>query len=171
MDASRKNYKILFAKHGKIWLEDGGQAMNRENTPLVATYLSSEEAQRRKSVSIKQVRKKSFVSYKDFEDLKTEFKKMKQLVEQIQASKSSEGIDFAVDDALFQLKQIKDIKEIRNNSKDKKLFFQVESENFSGKLLRKIADIEINLARKYQDFSVEIRPTIPDKRDKQSNCD
>jgi CRISPR/Cas system CSM-associated protein Csm4 (group 5 of RAMP superfamily) len=147
-----------------IWLKEGTQVVNRGNTPLMATHIFSEESLRNRFGTVKQSKKRSYVSQKEFENLRIEVKRIRSIVEEIQAIENTKEIDIAVCDAISQLKQIKAIKEIHNNSKGKELFFIVESENFSENLLRKIANVEINLARKYSDFLVLLRPTITENK-------
>lgn len=168
----KKNYRTLYAKHGRIWLKDDNQADSVVDFPFVSTYLSYEEALRNKFVSMKSERKPSYVPYEDFEELKIQFKKLEQKIEQIERVHPLEETKVALKDALSQLAEIRGIKEIQNYSEYRNLILLVNVKGFSAELFRKIADVEINLSRKYIDLCVEIRPIISDEISKnQTICE
>lgn len=172
MTEAKKNYKTLYAKHGQIWLKDANQKDSVTTFPFVTTYMSYEEALRNKFVSMKSERNPSYVPYEDFEELKIQFRKLEQKIEQIAEVHSLEEIESAINDARSQLDKIKGIKEIQNCSENKNLILLVNVKGFSGELLRKIANVEINLSKKYLDLCVEIRPVLnDDTRKKQTSCE
>lgn len=163
MAESKKDYRTLFYKNGKLWVKEG-QISGRGNPRLMAAYLSSEEDLNSKLIANSHIKRKSvFVSYSEFQDLKAEFESMKLIVNQMREKTALNNVTAAISDAMLQLEKINGLKAISSSSKDNELIFFVSSNNFSSELLHKLAVVEINLARKYQEFSIEVRPMSKDQ--------
>jgi hypothetical protein len=172
MAEAKKNYKTLFCKHGRMWFKDESGASDRVGIPLEATYITIEEAFRSRVVSSRNARRPSYVPYEDFEDLKIQFKRLEQEIEQIKKVYSSKEMHIAINDALSQLEKITGIEEIQNYSENGNLTLLVAVKDFSANLFRKIANVEINLARKYIDLCVDVRPIINDEGGKKkTSCE
>jgi hypothetical protein len=115
-------------------------------------------------VNYKTTKRPAYVTYDKFEELKTQFDELTQTIQQMKSDKSSIEVGQAVRETFRELEKVAGIKKIQNCSEEQNLFFSVAIDNVSAALLKKIADVEIGLSRKYPRFSVEIRPVINDEK-------
>ena len=116
MTGQKKNYRILFAKHGKIWFDEDLQETNPEGISHNAIYSSIEENLRNKLALVKKKKTTSYTLSKELEDLKMEVRELRKTVEEIRAIKSSQELEIAIDDAIERLKQVEAVEEIYNIS-------------------------------------------------------
>lgn len=107
--------------------------------------------------NVRSEKKPSFVTYKEFEELKNEVNELKQIIGQ-NDNFNAEPQKQAFNEAFSQLRKIKAIKQIQPVLERERLLVLVTMKNSSAKLLKTIAQVEINLAKKYPNLQIEIRP-------------
>lgn len=159
MVESKKNYKTLFYRQGNFRIEETKKIS--DNSALPAIYMSFQEAIRNRTVSPKAKKKVMFVSYEDFQGLKEEVEVIKN---QLHMMDKAFELEIAIKDALEYLNVIPEIQEIENISESKNLTLIVLTKSLSPNLFRKIADIEIRLAKKYVNLQIDIQPILKEEK-------
>jgi hypothetical protein len=155
---STKKYKTLFYQHGSFRIE--GEDKKTRNVPtLPAVYVSFEEALRNRYASSKVGKKPKFVLYEDFKELLEEVNAIENKLRSLESGQ----LENAVKEALECLNEVNGIVEIKNLSENKNLTLVVLAKKLSADLFRKVAEVEIRLAKKFTDLHIDIQPAMTEK--------
>ena len=171
MAEAKDNYKTFYYRRGQTWFSEESGAVGKTRVSLAEVHTSAEETVKSRYATFRNVIKPTYVSYDDFEDLRIQFEKMEQKIRRIEGVHSSGEMEIAISDALCQLGEVKGIDEIKNHSENGNLTLLVTVKDFSADLFRRIADVEIALARKYLDLRVEIQPIMRERRKSKESCE
>ena len=108
---TKNNYKTLFSIHGKLSVQD---LEKKRNLPQ-ATYLLMEQELLNRYVSVSDEKKKEYVSYEEFDELREEVTILK---EQLRIFNKGDDRNIAIKEAYKYLRTIDEIKEIDDLSEN-----------------------------------------------------
>jgi hypothetical protein len=162
MTDGKKDYRTLFYRQGKIVIEE----QNKEKPKKLpqATHLFLEETIRGRFTS-KDTREDDFISHEEFDELRDELENLRNMLLDFSGQVEKNNV---LNDAFKWLYAIDNVLEIQNLSKDKSLVLKVKTNDLSPTLFREIAEVEINLAKKYASFQIDIEPILQEEENHKS---
>ncbi len=158
----KHNYKTLFSRHGQLSIDEPEK---KRNLPQAA-YLSiaQELLNRYSTINTKRV---EYVSYEEFDELREEVNTLKEQLSAISTINLQKNL--AIKDAYIYLRKIPEVEDIIDISREKEIVLQLNVKKFSRTLFRKIANIEIELVKKYSNLNFDIHPVLSEKP--QNGCE
>lgn len=171
--SEKRKMKTLFSRRGKTWMNDvsfppsvltlssslfakgskGEDELDKSTETLIQWLLTKRQPPKAAS----------YIASEEFHELERRVKALEKRLLQSAEVPQAREIDAVLNLFISQTENMKEVRSVHFQQREKSLNFFVVAEYFSSGLLERISQAEIVLSRKFSDLSIEIEPIVRDE--------